>query len=113
MAIPLIAILWLAIPRGTCACTPSLPPVTSPVEGVVVAVDSSGLGKVAGFSLRTASATISFELGALENATSFSPSHLTEHMASSQPVRVFFRLENGNAVVYRLEDAVPSSPAAT
>jgi hypothetical protein len=93
------------------ACACSQPPTPgayppSPVEGVVVAVDSSGLGRVAGFTLRVpGGASFQFELGALENATEFSPSHLAEHMASSQPIRVFFRIEDGRAAAYRLEDA--------
>jgi hypothetical protein len=102
--------------RNVCACaTP--PPVASyppsPVEGVVAAVDSAGLGRVSGFTIRVAGgATMAFELGSLENPTEFSPSHIAEHMASSQPVRVFFRLEDARAVVYRLEDATvsPASP---
>jgi hypothetical protein len=84
--------------------TPPYPP--SPVDGVVVAVDSSGLGRVAGFSIRTpGGVTLAFELGALENATEFSPSHLAEHMASSEAIRVSFRIEDTRAVAYRLEDA--------
>jgi hypothetical protein len=97
-----------------CACSSSPAPApASPVVGVVVAVDSSGLGRVGGFSIRVADgSTIDFELGALENPTEFPPSHLAEHMASSQPVRVFFRQESGQRLAaYRLEDAseVPAS----
>ncbi|HET9851469.1 MAG TPA: hypothetical protein VFP56_03065 [Candidatus Limnocylindrales bacterium] len=78
----------------------------SPVEGVVVAVNSSGLGNVSGFAIRiSGGTTLSFALGALENATEFSPSHVAEHMATSEPVRVFFRLDGTRAVAYRLEDA--------
>jgi hypothetical protein len=98
-----------------CACSSSPAPApASPVVGVVVAVDSSGLGRVGGFSIRVADgSTIDFELGALENPTEFPPSHLAEHMASSQPVRVFFRQEPGQRLdVYRLEDAT-ASPSTT
>jgi hypothetical protein len=86
---------------------PTPPPApNSPVDGVVIAVDSAGLGQVKGFVLRLPDATtITFKLGNLENATEFSPSHLAEHMASSEPVRAFFRPENGDLVVYRLQDA--------
>ena len=95
------------------ASTPTQAPLpTSPVVGVVIAVDSAGLGQVKGFVLRLPDATtITFKLGSLENATEFSPSHLAEHMASSQPVRAFFRPENGDLVVYRLEDAPAEAPA--
>ena len=87
--------------------TASLP--ASPVDGVVIAVDSAGLGHVGGFTVRLAGGwSYVFKLGILENATEFSPSHLAEHMASSSPIRVFYRLENSVPTVYRLEDA-PSS----
>ena len=83
----------------------------SPVVGVVVAVESEGLGQVKSFVLRLPdSSTITFTLGPLENAGEFSPSHLTEHMATSEPIRAHFRLENGTPVAYRLEDA-PTEPA--
>lgn len=90
---------------GTAAPTaPALP--ASPVDGVVVAVDSPSLGQVRAFTLRTPDGNV-FDLtvGLLENATQFSPSHISEHMASSVPVRAFYRLENGVPTVYRIEDA--------
>jgi hypothetical protein len=84
--------------------TAPLPP--SPVVGIVVAVDSEGLGQVRGFSLLTpGDNAYDLVLGPLENAAEFSPAHLAEHMATSEPVRVFYRLENGSPVVYRVEDA--------
>ena len=110
VAIPLLLVAALVAPKGTCACspTPSAVPL-SPVQGVVVAVNASGLGRVAGFTIRVADgSTIDFELGALENPTEFPPGHITEHLASSQPVRVFFSAEAARLVVYRLEDATAS-----
>lgn len=112
-AVVAIAILGFS-PKAACACTPTeavLPP--SPVDGVVIAVDSAGLGQVKTFVLRLRDAsTITFTLGTLENATQFSPAHLAEHMATSAPVRAFYRVENGLPTVYRLEDA-PAAPAQT
>jgi hypothetical protein len=92
---------------NSCACSQTAPPLPpSPVDGVVVAVDSAALGQVKAFTLRLRDASsVTLTLGALENATEFSPSHLAEHQASSVPVRAFYRLENGAPVVYRLEDA--------
>jgi len=89
------------------AQAPTAAPVpASPLVGVVTAVDSPSLGKVNAFDLRLGDGTIvSLKVGALENATEFSPSHLSEHQATSVPVRAFYRLENGVPVVYRLEDA--------
>ena len=106
VAIPLVTVVWLAAPGSSC-CSPTAPPVPrSPVQGVVVAVDSSGLGRVAGFTVRVADgSTVEFELGALQNPTEFPPGHIAEHLASSQPVRVFFSPEPDRLVVYRLEDA--------
>ncbi|HXG25313.1 MAG TPA: hypothetical protein VNL94_00455 [Candidatus Binatia bacterium] len=81
------------------------PPPSSPVVGVVVGVDAGGLGRVRTFSLRSGTAIYALTVGPLENETEFTPSHLSEHMATSEPIRAYFRLEDGVAVVYRLEDA--------
>jgi hypothetical protein len=78
----------------------------SPVAGVITSVDSQGLDKVKGFTLRTnGGLTLTFVLGKLDNPTEFPPGHLAEHQASSAPVFVWFKEENGNLVVYHLEDA--------
>jgi hypothetical protein len=104
-----LALIAGAIAALGCHGCGGTPDVHSPVEGVVVSVDASGLTDVRGFALRTSSGySFEFKLGILENATEFSPSHLKEHQATSQPVRVYFRVENGRRVVYRLEDVVPS-----
>jgi hypothetical protein len=80
--------------------------MASPLTGVVVAVDSAGLDKVAGFTVRLADGTeVPFTIGNLENGAAFPPGHLTEHVVSADPVRVFFRPEGGALVVYRIEDA--------
>jgi hypothetical protein len=90
------------------------PDVASPVEGVVISVDASGLTEVRGFVLRASGGfAFDFVLGPLENPTQFPPGHLAEHMATSQPVLVYFRVDDGARVVYRLEDAVPTPPPAT
>ncbi|HSL97303.1 MAG TPA: hypothetical protein VK831_01905, partial [Candidatus Deferrimicrobiaceae bacterium] len=96
------------------ACTPTatVPPAgetpaqTSPVTGVVIAVDSAGLADVRSFTLRTDSGfAYQFEIGALENATEFPLGHLGEHLATSEPVRVWFRDDAQGRVAYRIEDA--------
>lgn len=104
-----VVIAGLRPPAGS----PGASGLASPVDGVVVAVNSAGLGQVRDFVLRLAdSSTITFTVGPLENATEFSPSHLTEHMATSEPIRVSFRLENGSPIAYRIEDAPPPESAA-
>jgi hypothetical protein len=92
---------------STTASANPTPDVTSPVEGVIVAVDASSLSDVRGFTLRPTNVPFSFafKLGTLENGADFPPSHLAEHQVTSEPVRVHFRLENGERVVFRLEDA--------
>jgi hypothetical protein len=108
--------LGLLVAGSVAACSPaasatlapvgSLPP--SPVDGVVVHVDSAGLADVKGFDLRRTDGTIlAFTLGPLENGAQFAPGHLSEHQATGNPVRVFYRVANGIPVVYRLEDATP------
>jgi len=95
------------------ACTPAVtepggetPAPTSPVTGVVIAVDSAGLADVRSFTLRTSSGfAYEFQVGPLENATEFPLGHLGEHLASSEPVRVWFRDEAGGRLAYRIEDA--------
>ena len=115
LAAALVVVVAAAIGLVTPKATPEPSPgIASPVEGVVVGVDAAGLGRVSGFTLRPINMPFEFgfALGALENPTEFSPSHLAEHLATSEPVRVFFRLENGGRVVYRLEDATPG-PSST
>ena len=78
----------------------------SPVTGVVIKVDSAGLDKVTGFSLRTdAGQTLALSIGILENGAQFPPGHLAEHLATAVPVRAWFTDEGGKLVVYRIEDA--------
>ena len=110
-AVAVVLLASFAVAIGGCAmrdATPT-PTVGSPVTGVVLAVDAEGLTDIRGFTLRTpAGQSLDFTLGALENATEFSPSHLKEHQATSSPIRVWFRVENGARVAYRIEDASPS-----
>ena len=85
---------------------PPTPDVQSPVQGVVIAVDAASLTDVRGFTLRTSGGfSFDFTVGQLENEAQFSPSHLKEHQATSAPIRVWFRVESGARVAYRLEDA--------
>jgi hypothetical protein len=89
-------------------------PPASPVDGIVLSVDSQGLTNVKGFTLRTIEGyVLTFTLGQLENGAQFAPGHLGEHQATALPVRVFFRQANGQLVVYRLEDAPIASPVAS
>jgi hypothetical protein len=107
----------LAVVVGLAGCAfdaVSTPDIRSPVDGVVIAVDAASLTDVRGFTLRASNGGLAFDfkLGALENATEFSPSHLKEHLATSIPIRVWFTMVNGDRVAYRIEDA-PETPGAT
>ena len=78
----------------------------SSVIGVVVGVQSEGLDRVRGFTLRTQDgATTAFTLGDLQNGVAFPPGHLVEHQATGQPVRVWYVTEGGVNAAMRIEDA--------
>lgn len=84
---------------------PEGPPETSVVQGVVIAVDSAGLGDVRAFTLRTgAGETLEFQLSELENAAEFPPAHLAVHQVDAYPVLVTYRMEDGALFAVRLED---------
>jgi hypothetical protein len=85
---------------------PGAPADATTAVGVIVGVQSQGLDRVTGFTLRTTDqGSLVFVIGALENGTEFPPGHLVEHQATAQPVRVWYRIEGGSKVAIRLEDA--------
>ena len=85
---------------------PGAPADATSVVGVIVGVQSQGLDKVTGFTLRTTDqGSLAFVIGALENGAQFPPGHLVEHQATAQPVRVWYRTDGGARVAIRLEDA--------
>ena len=76
------------------------------VQGVVIGVDSAGLTKVRGFTLRADDGrTLVFDLADLENAVEFPPGHLVEHQGLGSKVRVWYRDASGTLQAIRLEDA--------
>jgi hypothetical protein len=87
----------------------SAPPSgASEAVGVIVAVDSAGLGSVRGFTLRQAGGDqLTFDLSALQDGARFPPGHLAEHQATAQPVRVWYRDEGTRHLALWLEDAQP------
>jgi hypothetical protein len=115
VAASVLAAIAAALALAACGANgspaPSLP--SSPAEGVVVHVDSTGLGSVTGFTLRLAGgAKFVLSLGTLENATQFSPGHLAQHETTGMPVRAWFVTSGGVPIVYRLEDA-PVAPSSS
>ena len=94
--------------------SPAASPVpVSPVVGVIVDIVSAGLDKVTAFTIRTdGGERLTFAIGVLENGAQFPPGHLSEHRATLEPVRVYFRVAGGTLVAYRIEDAsAGASPA--
>jgi hypothetical protein len=86
--------------------TTGAPPGTTMVQGVVVGVDSTGLTKVKGFTLRADDGrTLAFDLSSLENAVEFPPGHLVEHQGLGSKVRVWYRGDSDTLRAIRLEDA--------
>lgn len=83
------------------------PAGTTPVVGVVVAVDSGGLTDVRSFTLRTTDGgrLLVFGLSAQENGVEFPPGHLAEHQLTGSPVRVWYRPGDDPLLAIRLEDA--------
>jgi hypothetical protein len=88
--------------------SPWVRPDEQSVEGVVVAVDTAGLGAVNGFTLRTSDGQeLEFGLSGLRNGVAFPPGHLAEHVATSQPIRVWYRESAAGLEALWLEDAPP------
>jgi hypothetical protein len=103
-----VAAITVAVALGL--NSPANYPETGDVVGVVVAVDSQGLGDVRGFTLRLPGGEQqTFSLRALENGTQFPPGHLAEHQATAAPVRVTYRVEGTERLAIRLEDAPPAT----
>lgn len=80
--------------------------VSDPVstDGVIVGVDSAGLDRVRGFTLRTNDGrSLEFAIRTVEGG--FPPGHLVEHQATAQPVRVWYVTEGDLKIAVRFEDA--------
>lgn len=92
---------------GTGTPRPSSAPAgTTSAVGVIIAVDSSGLTDVHGFTLRSNDGQVMvFSLMALENGVEFPPGHLAEHQLTASPVRVWYRPGDDPLLAIRLEDA--------
>lgn len=83
-------------------------------DGVVVAVEGSGLGGVKAFTIRApGGGEQRIEVGDLDlSGGAFPADHLREHLLTGQPVAVGYRLADGRRIAYRLVDApwLQSSP---
>lgn len=110
-ALALVAVITLAgvaalLLGGSSLRDPGAPANATAAVGVIVGVQSQGLDRVTGFTLRTTDqGMLTFTIGDLENGAEFPPGHLVEHQATAQSVRVWYRTEAGVRVAIRLEDA--------
>lgn len=78
---------------------------TSPLTGVIVAVDSRGLDDVRAITLRTSDGSIlDFDLREVRSTATFPLGHLAEHQATADPVVVTFRVEDGVLVATAVDD---------
>lgn len=83
----------------------ALPPVASPVDGVVIRVESEGLADVRSFTIRTFDGVIlRFRVGRLDPG-SLPVGHLTEHAVTGAPIRVAFVSKGGELVAVSYADA--------
>lgn len=96
------AVVALALILAACG------PGEASAVGVVVAIDPTASPEVTGFTLRTSGGeTLRFEIGPLDlDSGAFAATHLREHLATSQPIAVAYRVESdGRRVAHRLVDA--------
>ncbi len=94
-----------ATPAATDLPSHEVTDLASPVTGVLTHIDATGLSSVSEFTLRLDDGRlVTFRIGLLDNGDQFPPGHLAEHLATSAPVRVYFRREGSDLVVFRLED---------
>lgn len=74
--------------------------------GIVVTIESAGLARVDGFTLRTADGrTLAFSTSGMRFTEGFPPQHLSEHRMLAEPVRVTWQERDGVNHVVRLDDA--------
>jgi hypothetical protein len=108
MSRPLLpAVAFVALALGAAACDGGGGASgAQEAVGIVTSVEGSSPAQVNRFTLRTADgAVLTFEIGRLEaGGDSFPASHLREHLATAEPVRVAYRSEGGSLVAVRLRD---------
>jgi hypothetical protein len=101
-----VGLAALVVVLGACSRPGSSgePRAPAQVVGVVVDVESAGLGEVESFTVKDGDET--FEIFIDAGATySFPPSHLYNHRATSQPVRVRMIERSGRLLATSIEDA--------
>lgn len=72
--------------------------------GVIVKIDSEGIGKVRGFTLKTSEGTLEVSIDP-DVAYEFPLDHLHEHLAASEPVECKLERRDGKLYAVTIEDA--------
>jgi hypothetical protein len=100
-----LVVIAVVAAAASVACAPrrdQAPP--DEIVGVVVDVEAEGLGHVTSFDVR--SSATAYEIFIDPGTTyGFPPSHLSDHLASSEPVRVGLMERNGRLYATSIEDA--------
>jgi hypothetical protein len=97
-----------AVALGLAICLAACGSSEQSAAGIVTDIDTLGVGRVQGFTLRTQDGT---ELAfAIEGGTDLAgggwpPDHLQEHRATATGVAVVYRMDGERRVVTRLDDA--------
>ena len=100
-----VGLLVIAAVIGTGACERA-PSTQRSIVGVVVDVDTKGLGHVVSFELRRHGRMYRvFVDPRAAEAYQFPPDHLIAHLASSQPVRVGVEERGGRLYATTMADA--------
>jgi hypothetical protein len=98
MRLGLVALVCAA---AVVACEPTL----QQADGVVIEVDSPGLGRVDSFVLVTGDGErLAFDTTELEFRSEFPASHLTEHKVIGDVIEVTYKTDGDRLIVTQLDD---------
>ena len=98
----LLAMLLATLSLLVLACEPTLRQQT----GIVVGVDSPGLGRVDSFQLLTSGGeTLTFDTASLRFRAEFPAPHLAEHQIIGDRIVVTYKQDGDRSVVTQLDDA--------
>ncbi len=97
-----LTMLMATLSFSVVACQPTLRQQT----GIVIGVDSPGLGRVDSFRLLTSGGeTLTFDTSSLEFRSEFPAPHLAEHQIIGDRIVVTYKSDGGRLVVTQLDDA--------
>jgi hypothetical protein len=98
------ALLLLVIGAVSCAGSERGPGEPSVVTGVVVEIESRGLNQVDSFTIKNLDTRTKILVDD-DTEFSFTPSHLSQHRATGQPVAVEVDRQGGDLVARSVRDA--------